>query len=522
MTIRDLIAAEARPERRRFRQAAALVAVVGAASSVLLGLSGWFITGAALAGLAGPIAAQGFNYLLPSAGIRLLAILRTGSRYGERLTGHAASLRTMARVRGGLFLGIARSPAALALGTGEASSRLVQDVAAIEAGLVRRSTGWGLAASAASGTTLVAMGGGPALAWTGACLALAVAACRSIAAGSNRLAQVVQDEAGRLKQEFAELAGARAEVRCYGLEEWAAGRMAERGRSFGEAQRRLTARAGLYEAILGAALALAATGALALAAHAGAAIAALAALAAAMTIDGAAPFVRNIAARGSVRAAEARLDAMLAPTPARLPFRNAAIASIRLENGSHVALTGPSGCGKTTLIEMLIGQRPLPFGIATLDGHDLAAIPVFERRSLCAWCPQDAMLLTGTVRDNLRLAGPAADDDALWSVLRDAALDERVRRLGGLDLWIGEDGIRLSGGERRRLSLARALLAEARLLVLDEPTEGVDTATEALVVERLRSRLHRTGQGLLLVSHRTPPHQLCDTMVEFDPDQLAA
>ncbi|MDH7640427.1 ATP-binding cassette domain-containing protein [Sphingomonas oryzagri] len=509
MTLRDLIAAEARPERRRFRQAAALAALVGAASSLLLGLSGWFITGAALAGLAGPIAAQGFNYLLPSAGIRLLAILRTGSRYGERLTGHAAALRTMARVRGRLFLGSARSPAALALGTGEASSRLVQDVAAIEAGLVRRSTGWGLAASALSGAALICLGGVMALGSTMACLALAIGVCRAIAAGSERPARTSQHEAGLLKQQFAELAGARAELRCYGLEEWAARRMADRSRDFGEAQRRLTARAGLYEAVLGATLALAATGALFLAIPSGAAIAALTALAAAMTIDGAAPFVRDIAARASVRAAEARLDAMLTPASVRLPSHQSTAGPLRLASAGRIALTGPSGCGKTTLVEMLIGQRPLSPGVAALDGRDLAALSVPERRALFAWCPQDAMLLTGTVRDNLRLAAPGAGDEALWSALHDAALDDRVRQLGGLDLWIGEDGIRLSGGERRRLALARALLSPAPILLLDEPTEGLDATTEAQLVRRLDARLGRMRQGLLLVSHRTAPLALC-------------
>lgn len=520
MTIHDLIAVEARSEARRFRQAAGLAALVGAASTLLLGLSGWFITGAALAGIAGPVAAQGFNYLLPSAGIRLLAIVRTGARYGERLTGHAAALRTIARVRGRLFFGIARNPAALAFGMGEASSRLVQDVAAIERHLVRRSARAGLVASVASGAALVALGGGSALAWTGLCLILAIGSCRAIAARSDRLAREVQDEAGLLKQEFVELAGAHAEIRCYGLEEWASRRMVERGCHFGEAQRRLTAYAGLYEAVLGTMLALAAVGALTLAAPAGAATAALAALSAAMTMDGAVPFMRDIAARGSVHAARARLDTLLSSTPAHPPRRTS--SPLRLVTSERIALVGPSGCGKTTLIEMLIGQRPLELDTATLDGRDLATIPVADCRALFGWCPQDAMLLTGTVRDNLLLAAPHADDAALWSALHDAALADRVRQFGGLDLWIGEDGIRLSGGERRRLSLARALMADAPWLLLDEPTEGLDAVTEARLVRRLANRLERTRQGLLLVSHRALPLALADRCVDFKTNGVAA
>jgi ATP-binding cassette subfamily C protein CydC len=115
------------------------------------------------------------------------------------------------------------------------------------------------------------------------------------------------------------------------------------------------------------------------------------------------------------------------------------------------------------------------------------------------------------VRENLRLAVPTADDDQLWAVLEDAGLTDRIRAApGGLDAPLGENGARLSGGERRRLGLARAYLRPAPWLVLDEPTEGLDAATEAKVLDRLAQRLQRTGQGLILVSHRPAPLALCD------------
>jgi ATP-binding cassette subfamily C protein CydC len=136
--------------------------------------------------------------------------------------------------------------------------------------------------------------------------------------------------------------------------------------------------------------------------------------------------------------------------------------------------------------------------------------PDAQTRAAFAHAPQDAAMIAGTVRANLALAD-AQPDDAIWEALADAALEARVRALPqGLDTWIGENGERLSGGERRRLSLARALLRDAPWLLLDEPTEGLDAATEALVVERLDARLKRTGQGLILVSHRPAPRALCD------------
>ncbi|HEY0270707.1 MAG TPA: ATP-binding cassette domain-containing protein, partial [Sphingomonas sp.] len=100
------------------------------------------------------------------------------------------------------------------------------------------------------------------------------------------------------------------------------------------------------------------------------------------------------------------------------------------------------------------------------------------------------------------------------SALHDAAIDTRIGALpGGIEGWIGEDGAGLSGGERRRLSLARAYLARAPWLLLDEPTEGLDRGTEDLVIDRLRDRLAARGQGLILVSHRPATVALCDVLV---------
>ncbi|EZP49367.1 ABC transporter family protein [Sphingomonas sp. RIT328] len=122
------------------------------------------------------------------------------------------------------------------------------------------------------------------------------------------------------------------------------------------------------------------------------------------------------------------------------------------------------------------------------------------------------------MRDNLLLADPSASDAALWQALDDAYLTGVVRRLpDGLDTWIGEDGERLSGGERRRLSLARAYLAPTPWLILDEPTEALDALAEQAVVGRLAARLDRSGQGLIVVTHRPAADRLCRTRYAIDP-----
>ena len=130
-------------------------------------------------------------------------------------------------------------------------------------------------------------------------------------------------------------------------------------------------------------------------------------------------------------------------------------------------------------------------------------------------------MISGSVRDNLRLGDPAADEAALWAVLAEVALADKVRALPrGLDNWIGEGGDQLSGGERRRLGLARAYLRPAPWLLLDEPTEGLDADTERRVVAALGARLERTGQGAVIVSHRPAPLALCPRRLSLDGERL--
>ena len=534
MRLNELLAAERRREARRLTQAALCAALVAAASVLLLGLSGWFITAAAVAGAAGPAAAHLFNYMLPSAGIRLLAIVRTGARYGERLASHNAALGALARLRPALFRAIAASPApdALALGRGDATARLIGDVDAIELHFVRRSGPWGAAAALASGVALTCLGGIGAAAATVACVALLLIVADRLWRGQEGLGRAVQQAQGALRETFATLSDAAPELRCYGLEDWAAERIARAGDALAAAQRAQARLSAQFELLHAATIGLAAGLALLLAIGAGAPIAALAALAAAMTVDGAAPVMRAMVERGRLREAEARLDVLFeaaGPEAAGAPDASAppapagitigAPVGCGLEPGERLALVGPSGVGKTTLVETLLGLRRAVPGTAAIGGVDVAVMAKAQQRRQFAWVPQDAMLISGTVRDNLRLAAPDADDATLWAALHDAALDGRVQALpGGLDAWIGENGERLSGGERRRLALARAYCAEAPWLLLDEPSEGLDAGTEAVLAARLDARLRRTGQGLLLVSHRPAMVALCGRRLVLNGD----
>ncbi len=503
----QLIRAQKRERAGMLRLAIASAVVLGAASTLLMGLSGWFIVASAIAGAAGLATAHTFNVLLPSAMIRLLAIGRTAARYGERLAGHAAALRALAAIRPAVFASLAAAPPsqALSLSRGEASARLVQDVDAIETRFVRLSAPWSAVAGLASAIALAALAGpAPAIVILVAALA-AILTARALAKRFSAPARAaIQAKVGALKDTTAALVAAAAELRAYGLEAWAGETLNAKAADL-DAARLAAARAqGLIVASQAVILGAAVAAAIATAAPADPALAALAGLAAAMGVDALAGLAHAFDQDGAAREARERLDGILRHQPQAAPTLEGAptlsILGETLNPGERLAIIGPSGCGKTTAIETLLGLRG--------DTEHL--------RAAFAWLPQDAGLVAGTVRENLRLAAPKATDEQLWQALEDAALADRIRAAPqGLAAYLGDDGERLSGGERRRLALARAYLRDAPWLLLDEPTEGLDAAAEALVVERLAQRLARTGQGLVVVSHRPAPAALCGRVVRM-------
>lgn len=515
--IGDFLARQVRLRRGDLLIAGLAGAATAAATTLLLGLSGWFLAGAALAGAAGPAAVQAFNYLLPSAGLRGLAILRTAGRYGERLFGHRAAFRALAALRPALFAGLAASPPqqSLTLSTGEASARLVQDVNAVETLFVRRSAPWAAAAAAGAAATVM----GLASVWASAAflagLALQIGLGRRLAERLTRDAGRDQlRAAGRLKDGLGAYLLAAPELRCFDLTDRAVEALMAHDNDLGRANLARNDAESLLGLAQAALTALTVISVAALSARAALPLAALAVLAALAGLEGVTALLRAAQQQGAYREAVSRLDALLvdAGPPRGDPPADATleIDGHRLAPGDRLAIVGPSGGGKTRTLEALVGLRAAPPGRIFIGARPLEAEPTGWARPLFAYAPQDARLLTGAVAENLRLAAPEADEAALWDALADARLEARVRRLPqGLQTWIGDGGEVLSGGERRRLSLARAYLRPAPWLLLDEPTEGLDAATEAELLEALDRRLRRTGQGAVIVSHRPAPLALC-------------
>ncbi|MPM31355.1 Vitamin B12 import ATP-binding protein BtuD [bioreactor metagenome] len=523
-----------------FLRGLALGITVLAMGAALLGLSGWFVTAAAAAGIAG--VGIGFDFFRPSAGVRFLALGRSAARYGERMLTHEATLRALSALRLGLYAGISRLPfeAQSRLRGAEALNRLTSDVDALDGLLLRLvlpavsavavQAGafvalWALVAPAVAWGVLLSfvLGGGVALTFTAhqsrARSEATEAALQSLRAQALDLAQSRADltVAGALaRQEAALAATIRREARSRdGLE--------ARERQGGATIALTTGLAATAALALGAPLAAAGT-----ISPARAAIGFFTALALGETL---ALLRRGLAELGRMQGAGARVTA-LSDTPARaLPAgpaprpdpaapllqvstlahhrTGAARATfgpfdLSLARGEMVLLTGPSGAGKSTLLAALAGLIAPTAGEIRLMGAPLAAWPETDLRAHLTLVPQRSALIAGSVAENLALAfppGTALPETEAWAALEAVALAGVLRARGGLATRLGPGGSGLSGGQARRLVLARAVLRRPDVLLLDEPTEGLDPATAGAMLAGLRAALPESG--LLVVSHRS-------------------
>jgi ATP-binding cassette subfamily C protein CydC len=195
--------------------------------------------------------------------------------------------------------------------------------------------------------------------------------------------------------------------------------------------------------------------------------------------------------------------------------------SLQMPAGSRTAILGASGAGKSTLAALLLKLAAPVKGKIRLGAADLAALPAEAVRRKIAYLSQNTHLFADTIRNNLKLGDPAADDARLWAALDQAQLAETIRALPeGLNSWLGEGGNTLSGGQARRLALARTLLSDAPILILDEPCAGLDEATETAFFETLNKAA--AGRSLLLIAHRLTGVERLDRIYRFAGGRLVA
>ena len=195
--------------------------------------------------------------------------------------------------------------------------------------------------------------------------------------------------------------------------------------------------------------------------------------------------------------------------------------SLTVRAGELLALVGPSGCGKSTLLGALLGLLRPERGSIRVGGIELAELDPEEWRSRLAWVPQRPHLFHASIADNVRVGRRDASNEQIWVALVDAGLADVVSNLPeGVDTILGERGAGLSAGERQRLALARAFLRDAPLLLLDEPTAGLDGHTEQEIVRSIR-RLAR-GRTVVLVAHRPALVAMADRVLSLVPVEVAA
>ena len=493
------------------------VLLMGAA---LLGLSGWFITASGLAGLAGIGIA--FDFFRPSAGVRFLALGRAAARYGERLLTHDATLRALAKLRVKLLEQEARRDARglMQLRSEGVLTRIVADVDALD-GLALRLLLPVMAAVLTHVAVFFVLGwlvGWP-MAWAiliGYVLFAALVLWRLGRQGVGP-SQTAELEAQHLRRGLIDTIRDREALILRGHIGDREDALLETDKRLRHAARQLdqAERAAgfglsvLVTLIAGAALAIG--GWLVSDQGTGAAIAAIGVFVALALAETVLPLRRGFAELGRMAGATQRLgdfdeavtmesirdDGLHMPSPGALGETPALTIrqrdfSMDVRQGETAAITGASGIGKTTLLLQIArlldqGEQDSPdainvFGKPPRDWYEAAF------RDLVTMVPQRSALLRGTIRENLALAGHATDAE-MWAALGAADLHQTIEERGGLDVPLGEGGAGLSGGQARRLCLARAVLRRPRLLLLDEPTEGLDDESSHLVLIGIRRAL---------------------------------
>ncbi|HEM6800365.1 TPA: cysteine/glutathione ABC transporter ATP-binding protein/permease CydC [Citrobacter koseri] len=528
-----------------------ILAIVTLLASIgLLTLSGWFLSASAVVGVAG---IYSFNYMLPAAGVRGAAITRTAGRYFERLVSHDATFRVLQHLRIHTFSKLLPlSPAGLArYRQGELLNRVVADVDTLDhlylrvisplvgAFVVIMVVTLGL--SVLDFTLAITLGGIM-------LLTLFIMPPLFYRAGKST-GQNLTHLRGQYRQQLTAWLQGQAELTIFGASSRYRAQMEATELQWHEAQRRQSELTALSQALMLLIGALAvmlmlwmASGGVGDNSQPGALIA-LFVFCALAAFEALAPVTGAFQHLGQVIASALRITELTeqqpevtfpdgeaaAPRQVTLTLRDVSFSypeqpqktldalSLQVAPGEHIAILGRTGCGKSTLLQLLTRAWDPQSGDILLNDQPISTLDEAALRRTISVVSQRVHLFSATLRDNLLLAAPDANDDTLSEMLRRVGL-EKLLEDGGLNSWLGEGGRQLSGGELRRLAIARALLHDAPLMLLDEPTEGLDATTESQMLELLAEVMR--GKTVLMVTHRLRGLSRFDQIIVMDNGQI--
>lgn len=503
------------------------------ASIGLLTLSGWFLAGTSLAGFAG---IYSFNYMLPAAGVRGAAIFRTAGRYFERLVSHDATFRVLSHLRVFTFKKILPlSPGGIArFRQGELLNRLVADVETLDHLYIRVISPI-IAAFVVIMTIMFGLGLIDArLANTlgGIMLTLLIVLPFIFYYAGKPIGRDLTDLRGQYRTVLTSMLQGQAELTVFGALPRFRQNLAQLEAKWLRRQAQQANLTGLSQALMILASGLTATLILWLAAGGidnnfmPEALIALFTFCALAAFESLAPVTVAFQHLGQVMTSATRISHLIEQKPdvtfpekggetddrATLTMHNICFTyptqpmqvinhvDLTIEAGQHIALLGKTGCGKSTLLQLINRAFDPTHGTISLNNLPIAEYDEATLRSMMSVVPQRVHVFSHTLRENLLMAKEQATDEELKDVLQQVSLGQLLENDEGLNAWMGDGGRQLSGGEQRRLGLARALLHNAPLVLLDEPTEGLDADTEQQILALLHQ--HCQGKAVLMITHR--------------------
>ena len=521
----------------------------------LLSLSGWFLSAAAVAGLS-LLGRQSFNYLLPAGAVRFLSIIRTASRWADRVVTHDATFHLLTRLRVLFWERLSPLPAASLqrFRQGDLLNRLVADIDAMDHVYLRLITPLVTALLTLVGLFAflqlfdVALAEILTLGLLGVGLGLPTLLYRL----GSKPGRALAASRSALRIRYVDYLENQAELLLFGAEPAHRARILECESDLVMAQRQMNWLSALSSSLLTFSVGLLVLLMLWFSADGvgGRAPDPLIALMVFITLaafDAITPLVSTFQHLATTLASARRLNEVMQDAnplrygsvtraddkqavtlslqevcfayPGQPPVLNG--ITLQLKAGEKMALIGPTGCGKSTLLGLITREWSANAGTLLLDGQELATLDEASLRASMAVVSQRVHIFSATLADNLRLAKPQASDEELLAVLHQVGLQGLVTEPeAGLAQWLGDGGRPLSGGEQRRLGLARALLHDGPLLLLDEATEGLDPATEQAMLALIFA--HAKEKSLLMITHRLSGLEQLDRIAMLENGQIAA